>query len=208
MPKYIKREIVDLNAESGTRAYYCMQTLCRLDPEEFVERVHSYNGAYTKSTIVGVMAAVRDQIVRELANGYTVGIDGLGTFGSKLGLQSGKEMDGFEAGEAKHNALSIKVTDVTFRADKSMVRDVDSECSLERGGVNRLRPSKLTPEERVQCARNYLHEQKFMRVADYADLTGLSYTTAARELRKVGEDPSSGITSKGVKSAKLYMLAE
>ena len=89
-----------------------------------------------------------------------------------------------------------------------MVRDVDSECSLERGGVNRLWPSKFTPEERVQCARNYLHEHKFMRVADYADLTGLSYTTAARELRKVGEDPSSGITSKGVKSAKLYMLAE
>ena len=126
MPKYIKKEIVDFNGKGSTQVYYRMQAWRRLDPEEFVERVHSYNCAFSKSTIIGVISAVREQIVRELANGYTVTIDGIGTFGCRLGVRPGKEMDGFEDGETKRNARSIMVTGVTFRADKDMAKDVDS----------------------------------------------------------------------------------
>ena len=208
MPKYIKKEIVDLNGKGTSQAYYRMQAWRRLESEEFVERVHSYNGAFSKSTIIGVMSAVRDQIVRELANGYTVTIDGVGTFGCRLGVRPDKEMDGFEDGETKRNARSIMVTGVTFRADKEMARDIDSRCDLERGGVERLQPSKYSQEERIQRAKQYLQKRGYMHVDDYAALTGLSYSTASRELRRLASDPESGITSRGRKSAKLYVLQD
>lgn len=207
MPKYIKKEMPDLTGSGTKQAYYRLQVLQRLSADEFVERVHSYNGVYSKSTIVGVMTAVRDQIVREIANGYTVQIDGLGTFGCKLGVRPEKDMDGFADDEPKRNARSIMVTGVTFRADKSMARDIDDKCKLERGGENRLSSSAYTRQERLERARQYLQEKGFMRVANYVVLTGLSYSSASRELRQLAEDPSSGITSRGHKSAKLYVLA-
>ena len=37
-------------------------------------------------------------------------------------------------------------------------------------------------------------------------LTGLSKTTASIELRKLAQDPDSGITSRGLKSQKYYVL--
>lgn len=46
----------------------------------------------------------------------------------------------------------------------------------------------------------------FMKVPDYVQLTGLSRSTAAVELRKLASDPSTGITSRGQRSQKLYIL--
>ena len=48
----------------------------------------------------------------------------------------------------------------------------------------------------------------FMRVPDYVRLTGLSRTTASIELRKLASNPSSGITSRGRRSQKYYVLGE
>ena len=205
MAKYIKKEMPDLNETGSTQVYYKMQMLRRMELDEFAERVHASNGAFSKSTVMGVMTAVREQLVRELADGYNVQINGLGTFGCKLGMRPGKEIDSFAEGEPKRNAQSIRVTGVTFRAEKNLAKDINQQCNLERGEENRLSPSEHTPEERLQLALQFLREHDYMHVSDYAALTGLSYTTASRELVKLAADPSSGITSKGRKSAKLYV---
>jgi len=42
---------------------------------------------------------------------------------------------------------------------------------------------------------------------EMADLNGLAYSTASRELIRIARDPGSGIVSRGQKSAKLYLLA-
>ena len=65
---------------------------------------------------------------------------------------------------------------------------------------------KLTLEERIQKARDFLQKNMFMRVPDYVRLTGLSRTTASQELRKLAVNPSSGITSRGQRSQKFYVL--
>ena len=44
-----------------------------------------------------------------------------------------------------------------------------------------------------------------MRVTDYVELTGLSRTTVSLELRKLCQDPESGIRSVGQKASKLYI---
>ena len=76
---------------------------------------------------------------------------------------------------------------------------------MERGGEARLRKSKYTKEERIERAIRYLRREGFMHVKDYAQLNGLSYTTAYRELN-MGLVGSATITSRGSKSARIFFL--
>ncbi len=208
MAQYIKKEIVDLNGSGSTKAYYKLKTWRKLDFDEFVERCQSINKVYSKGLLKGVLIAFSEHLAYEISNGYSVKIDGLGVFTAKLGVRKDKEMDGFEEGTSKRNAKSIEVKGVSFKADKDLIREIDRNCDLERGGEERLRKSKLSREARIERARRFLKKNKYMHVNEYASLTGLAYSTAARELSNVASDPSTGIISHGRKSGKLYLLAE
>jgi predicted histone-like DNA-binding protein len=208
MPQYIKKEMPDLNGTGEKKAYYKLKTWRKLEFKEFIKRCSSIHRAYGKSVIEGVMTAVCEHLAYEISNGYSVKIDGLGTFTAKLGVREDKEMDGFEEGTTKRNAKSIEVTGVGFRADKDLVKEIDQNCDLVRGGEERLKKPKFPKEERIEKARKFLKQNGYMRVDEYAQLTGLSYSTASRELRSIVSDPSSGITSQGRKSGKLYLLAK
>ena len=206
MAKYIKKEIADLNGKGTTQAYYRLKTWRKLDSEEFAERCHSLHPSFSKGLISGVLDAVVDQLAYEISNGFSVKIDGLGTFSAKLGVRKDKEMDNFETGSKKLNAKSIEVTGVSLRVDKKLIKEIDRNCDLERGEEERLQTSKMSLEERIEKARQFIKKNGFMRVNDYAILTGLSYSTASRELRRLASDPTSGITSQGHRSSKLYVL--
>ena len=208
MPQYIKKEMPDLNGTGEKKAYYKLKTWRKLEFKEFVKRCSSIHRAYGKSVIEGVVTAVCEHLAYEIANGYSVKIDGLGTFTAKLGVREDKEMDGFEEGTTKRNAKSIEVTGVGFRPDKDLVKEIDQNCDLVRGGEERIRKPKFSKEERIEKARKFLKRNGYMHVDEYAQLTGLSYSTASRELLNIASDPSSGIISQGRKSGKLYLLAE
>ena len=147
MTKYIKREMPDLNGEGTTRAYYMVQALRNLDNEEFIERC-IHHGGWQRGTVAGVLALVSDELARQIAGGYTVTIDGLGTFGAKLGVRKDKEKDSFEENEEKRNARSLKVSGLSFRADRRLVKEIDRMCVLERGGEHSQ--PRVPPERRSQ----------------------------------------------------------
>jgi hypothetical protein len=159
-----------------------------------------------KSHIVAVMSLVSEKLALCMAEGYSVKLDGIGTFNAKLGVRNDVLPDAFEPGEPSHNAMSIRVMGVAFRADKELIRNTSRKCVLKRGGVSRIKKSKLTLEERIEKAREFLRKNMFMRVPDYVRLTGLSRTAASMELRKLALNPSSGITSRGERSQKYYVL--
>ena len=202
--KYIKREIPDLNGTGRTQAYYQME-LTSKSFENFVSQC-AREGNMEESQILAVMSLVSEKLALCMAEGFSVKIDGIGTFNAKLGVRSDMLQDAFEPGESTHNAQSIEVTGVAFRADKDLVRNTNRKCVLERGGVSRIKKSNLTLEERIEKAREFLQKNLFMRVPDYERLTGLSRTAATQELRKLALDPSSGITSRGQRSQKYYVL--
>jgi predicted histone-like DNA-binding protein len=207
MAKYIKKEMPDLNGTGEKRAYYKLKTWRKLEFDEFVKRCSSIHRTFGMSVIEGVLIAFREHRAYEISNGYSVKIDGLGVFTAKLGVRKDKEMDNFEEGTTQRNATSIEVPGINFRADKELIRLIDQKCDLERGGEERLRKPRYSQEERIAQARLYLKKRGFMHVGEYASLTGLSYTTASRELRRIASDPSSGITSQGRKSSKIYLPA-
>ena len=204
--KYIKQEIADINDTGRTQAYYKME-LKPMSYRAFVNQC-AREGRMEESTILGVLSLVSEKLALCMAEGYSVKLEGIGTFNAKLGVRGDKQQDAFEVGEPTRNASTIGVTGVAYRADNDLVYNTWDKCTLRRGGVSRLRKSKFTLDERVQRACDFLKKKQFMRVPDYVDLTGLSRSKATTELRQIAEDPASPIASRGERSQKYYVLRE
>jgi hypothetical protein len=140
-----------------------------------------------------------------MAMGYTVTLDGIGTFRPSLGMRRGKQMEEMEEGSTKRNAQSICVNDINFKPAKRLIKRTNEECELERGGTNKLHRSPYTKEERLKLAQEFLVNNPFMRVRDYITLTKLSRTAASMELREFSQQPDSSIGWTGSGSSKLYI---
>ena len=195
--KYIKKEIADLNGTGRTQAVYQMKTTL-MNYDWFVDLCHR-EGAMSKDAIKGVMALIEEKLALCLAERFTVKLGDIGTFTAKLGVS-------FEPGEASHNARNIRVTGASFRASNDFVEQINRKCTLVKDGESRIRQPQTTLQERIELARKFLEKRPLMRIRDYVRLTGLSRTTASLELRRIEEDPSSGITSTGSHSQKYYIL--
>ena len=161
----------------------------------------------SESVLEHALTNIADQLTKDLADGYTVTLDGIGTFRATLGVKEEKEMDTLDGDETKRNAQSIEVKNVRYVSDKSMVKDVRLRCQLSRAGVSRVNSSPYSREQRLQMALDYLSDAShpFMRVADYVELTGLPRSTATKELRELAQDQTTGIKSEGRSPARVYM---
>ena len=101
--KYIKQEIADLNGTGQTQAYYRME-LTPKSYDEFVSQC-AREGHTEESVILGVLSLVSEKLALNMAEGYSVKLDGIGTFNAKLGVKEGLLQDTFEEGTPSHNAL-------------------------------------------------------------------------------------------------------
>mgnify|MGYP002510059851 FL=1 len=205
MARYIKQELPDLHKTGEKKAYYRMKTERKIDFNQFVDLISSHNSGISRGEAFRVLMHATDILAELLAQGYSVTIDEMGTFKATIGLVSDKEMDSFEEGTPKLNARSLRVDGVSFKADKRLILNVDKRCDLKRAGVSRLCRSPFTKEERLQKALEYLNAHGAMKVKDYMELTSLSHTVAAKELREFEHDAASGITSIGRLAGKVYV---
>ena len=211
MAKYIKKEMVDLHHEGQTLYTYRMQT----QPMDSADFIHdcARNTTFSEPEIMGVLGLVADTLAKRMARGYSVTIDGLGTFKAQIGLSRDARKRQEEEAAAPTpeddtkphslNASSLEVTGVLWKPAKSLIRDTNIACNLKRGGEEPLRKSKYTLEERRARALEYLKKHTVMRVSDYVRLTGLSHSKAAVELKNL-----SGITSKGTRSSKVFFAEQ
>ncbi len=206
MAKYIKQEMTDLDGSGKQRVYYRMKTQGTLSGRDFIRKVAYTGSGLSEGNVMHVLAIVAKELAYYMGQGYTVGIDGVGTFKPTIGLVEDKEMDDFDSAEAKRNARSLMVNGVSFRAAKELIQETAHHCDLEKGGTSRLRRSPYTRDERLELARNYLREHHVMRIADYMEITSLSRTRATVELQEFSSSPDSGITCRGRGSAKVYCL--
>ena len=201
---YIKREVADLNGTGSTQACYKLK-LTPMDFDHFVSLCQR-EGGWDEGILRGVLSHVSEKLALCMAEGYSVKIDGIGTFNARLGVRDDMLPDAFEEGEKRRNSKTIQVKGVSYRADKDLIRNTDRKCMLVKGGESRIKKSQFTLEERIGKARDFMKKNYFMRVPDYVRLTGLSRSKAGEELRRLEHDPSSGITSRGERSQKVYVL--
>ena len=205
MAKYIKQEMNDLNGTGKTQAYYRLKTTRNIDGKEFVKSLCQRFKGLSEGDAIRVLSDAAEHLANLLGEGYSVSIENIGTFKATLGLEKDKEMDSLDGDDPKHNARSLRLDGVNFRADKELVYLANKHCNLEREGISRLHHSPYTKEQRLQLALDFLEKHKIMRVVDYMLFTGLSRSTATNELREFGDSPSSGIDYIGRKSSKVYI---
>ena len=205
MAKYIKQEFKSINGEGEASAYYRMETSRRVTMAEFVKEISLPGYGISEATAVQVLSQAAISLARLMARGCAVTIDGIGTFKATVGVCEDKVQDAFVDGEPQRNAQSIEVNGVHYKADKRLVRDINVQCTLERGKQNRIKHSPYTLEERISRAVAYIEERGYMRTRDYAELNGLSLSTATVELRKVRKEETSGIRAIGRGSSLIYV---
>ncbi len=206
MAKYIKQEMSDLDGSGKQRVYYRMEKRGSLSGRDFIKKVAYTGSGLSEGNVMHVLTTLAKELAYYMGQGYTVSIDGVGTFKPTIGLAEDKEIDDFDSEETKRNARSLVVNGVKFRVAKELVRATASYCDLEKGGTSRLRRSPYTRDERLELARTFLREHHVMRIADYMEMTGLGRSSATLELREFSSSPDNGITSKGRASAKVYCL--
>ena len=207
MAKYIKQEMVDLSGKGEEKIYYRLQTERNIDFTELAQQIEQHHGLMNRGLVMNVMSHIVDEMAELLGKGYSVSIDGLGTFRASIGLEKDKEMDTFDEDDTRRNARSLRLTGINYRADKDLIKKANRHCKLERAGESRLHHTPYTQEERLKQALQYLDEHGAMRVVEYMELTGLSRTKATLELKEFRQDASTGITFLGRGSTKVYVKA-
>ena len=180
---YTMQEMKDLHNENETILYPRMIIKGQCSTEELIEDI-AHHTTYNTGELWGMIMALKDAMAREMSRGYSVKLDEIGTFTPSLGITEGKEAEQ-PTGETRRNARSIKIRNINFRADKELIRKTEGHCTLEReSGTSKLKTSRHSSEKRLKMAQDFLTTHPYMTVADYMALTGLSHTTAARELQK------------------------
>ena len=205
MAKYIKQEFKSINDDSENKAYYRMETSRRVTMAEFVKEISIPGYGISEATAVQVLSQAATSLARLMAHGCAVTIDGIGTFKATIGVCEDKEQDAFAENEPQRNAQSIEVNGVHYRSDVKLIKNVNAQCTLERGEQCRIKHSPYPLEERLARAVQFIEEHGYMRTRDYANLNELSLSTATVELRKVRKDESSGIKAIGRGSSLIYV---
>lgn len=162
---------------------------------------------FTRGELAGILAEFADIVAETVAGGDAVRIEGLGTFRALLGLVDREERGAWtDSADRLTTGRNVRLKTVNFRPDKRLLYHVERDMKLERiGGIEENRKPATTIEERADMARKYLSRHPFMRVADYAALIGRSTYVASKELRRLAAEETSGITSRGTGTGKVYI---
>lgn len=205
MAEYAMQEMNLPNSE-GEQVLYPRMVLNRQVDTAYIAKRLASQTTFTAAEVIGLLMGLSDELSFHLAEGSPVKLEGIGIFTPALALHKGKERETGEEGEAKRNAQSIYVGGVNFRPEKSLLKDINRQCELERSkGKFKRSSQKYTPEQRLELAKQYLDSHPFMRIADYAAITGLRKTAASIELKQWLLLPDSGIATSGRGTHKVYV---
>ena len=209
MPKYYKREMPDLRGTGEKQYYYVMRSEGAMDTHEIVRRMRQTYRVMGEGELLGVVSSLISAVSEVLAEGYTVSLDGMGSFSLALGLDDYDSDTPEQHRGGEPNARRVRVRDVNFKAQRKWVNDIHARCArrLHRDaeGERRIHRPTTTREERIQLALGYIREHGFLRLRDYVEISGLSRTTASRELRELASDKRVPIASEGRMSHKVYV---
>ncbi len=186
MAIYKLQEMPDVHNTGKKRVYPKLVTNRQLDTKEFIEKMHGHNRAISESTVSAVLMDVADYLGELLSMGYTVKLEGLGTFSLSLDFDDDKPRE-MQSDDDKMTYRKVTVKDVNYKASPELIKYLKRETDLERdmGGVSRLYKKKYPLEERIKRGLEWLEKNTFFTLQDYANMNNLSRTTASLELKKL-----------------------
>ena len=204
---YCKQEMPDLRGTGEQKSYFRPIKYTNISGEQLFKRMGMDGSGLSEEAMYAAVRIIRETLIHYLSIGHTVTIDGLGSFRLSLGLKDGKKMEPTddESDETKRNAQSVEVKKVIFKVDRGFLDDLNEKVVLERGETRKIKSPGTSEEERLQMALNYLESHPFFHAKEYAELTGLSLTSARYELRKFVADEASGLGTSGKGTHIVYV---
>lgn len=202
-------EMQELNLPQGegqnSMLFPRMRIKRQVELDELVRKAVKSTTLNPAETKAGIELVI-DEIARQMGDGCSIHIEGLGRFVPSLSLRKGKERESSTDASIRRNAQSIEVGNITFSADRNLLQEVNNNCTLQRSESKFRRSSnRYTPQERLQLALEYLKTHEALYVSDYCELTGLLQGKAAAELRQLAADETTGIRSVGRAPHRWYI---
>lgn len=179
------------------------------DCAEFVKHA-AHGNLQQEIELTAAIARLADELACQLAEGNSVELEGIGLFTPTLRMREGKEVISVDAEGQQHksNAQSVEFGGVNFTAASRLINDCRKNCqNLEHDHYapdSTLRISRSTREERLQMLLQYLDENRQITVKGYAQLTGLSKSSASRELQELAHAEVPCIERQGRGSHSFY----
>lgn len=197
MLNYHIQELPDLH-EGDEKLFPKLTTYSQFAGRKMIRRIAMEAGVHE-----GVVMATLDALPRALKHilleGHTCKIDSLGIFSLSLSFDPNKQ--------PQISRLNLKV-------DPTFMKELREEARFTRtdNNVVAVKPSKghleehfhlLTEWFNIHTTRTNPHPHLILQ--DYANITGVSRSTASRELKQITCHPEWGITTEGQGSRKVWV---
>ena len=213
MPKYILQELPGEMTDGKKIVFPKMQTYSLHDYETVIEHMHDYAGSFSEGTIKGVFDALVSTMKSWMPMGHNIKIDGLGVFSLTLGFDESSPSEKAESkntdGDPKTKYRHVCIKGINFKPDPKLLQALNKEATFERGETDVQVPqkTKLSLDERLAKAQAIIAKNGFMTLYDYANATHQSRSVASKDLRQIVADPTSGITTRGTHSHKVWIAS-
>ena len=215
MANYVLQELPEGMTEGKKVVFPKMQTYSLHDFETVIKHMRDYAGNLSGGTIRAVFDAFTSMMETWMPMGHTIKIDGLGVFSLSLGFDtsSPSEMEmakNSPAGEApKDKYRHVYIKDINFKPDAELLMRLNRQASFNRAEPNIVshRRTTLSREERIAKAKAIISQHGYMTLTDYAIATRQSRAAASKDLKVIAADATSGITTRGSHSHKVWVAA-
>ena len=214
MAKYILKEMAEGMSDGNKTLYPKMQTYSLHDYETVIEHMRDYSANISSGVIRAVFDALVSTMESWMPMGHNIKIDGLGVFSLSLGFDESSPSEKAELKNADDNPKTkyrhICIKGINFKPDPKLLQALNKEATFERSEADVQVPqkTKLTREERLAKAKAIIAKNGFMTLYDYANATHQSRSVASKDLRQIVADLSSGITTRGTHSHKVWVAKE
>ena len=207
MAKYYLQEMGDMQRDGKTKVYPKLMVYSQISQEDFIKSIRSRAGIFSEGVAEGLFITMAECLTDWLSEGHTVKIEGLGTFSLSLGFTDDKGNEMEDELTDKRRIRKVEVRSVKFKPDPELLKEVQQKTTLEREmtGVKRVLQQKYSMEEKLQRALEKIESQGFITLQQYANLNKVCRTIASKELNAFAKDPSSGITTMGQASHKVWI---
>lgn len=150
----------------------------------------------SSSDVKGVLEALVVYIGRELAEGYSIDLEGLGHYSPSL---RSKEF----VNEKGKKMIRTEVKGVNFRCSNRL-KELVQEEGVKR--VQRKNLSSTTQAKRKETMLEYLTGTSYINISDYAKLNDCSYYLAEKDIKLF---LSEGIIGQmGCRTHRVYVLSQ
>ena len=216
MPNYVLQEMSEEMGDGKKKVYPRMQTYSLHDFNTVIRHMRDYSGSFSEGTIRGVLDALVTTMKSWMPLGHNIKIDGLGVFSLTLGFDTSTPSEAEAAKEQKDNDADneprtkyrhVCIKGINFKPDPQLLQQMNQEATFERTQTDVVVPRKPSDnrDERISKALAVIDRQGYITLSDYAIATSQSRSTASKDLRQLVSDPTSGITTRGSHSHKVWI---